>query len=166
MRTAGVAKPMALLLAWVLACLGCAHAPPPERKVYVIHANASAHGLEPAAGTGGSGAEAYCNELQKQCYTACWRRKPELDSIKKHSEKHREHCSSKCLEVFMTCVKEQEGLERQEAQKRELQFQNMDAALDWLRSHTAAAPPGTNVVVAGTLFVVALVAGALVLAPL
>ena len=66
----------------------------------------------------------------------------------------------------MSCVKEQEELERQESRKQELQFSNMDAALDWLRSHTAEAPPGTSVVVAGTLFVVALVAGALVLAPL
>ncbi len=66
----------------------------------------------------------------------------------------------------MRCVKEQEELERQESQKRELQFPSMDVALDWLRSHTNEAPPGTSVVVAGTVFVVALVAGALVLAPL
>lgn len=166
MLAAGESKTIALLLAVAMAGLGCTHARAPERKVYVIHETASAQVPDEAPGTGGSGAEAYCNELQKQCYTTCWRRKPEIESIKKHSEKHREHCSTKCLEVFMRCVKEQEELERQDSRQRELQFQDVDAALDWLRDHTAEAPPGTYVVIAGAVFVVALVAGALVLAPL
>jgi hypothetical protein len=66
----------------------------------------------------------------------------------------------------MGCVKEQEELERQESMKKPLHFKNMDAALDWLREHTTEAPPGTNIVVTGVVFVVAVVAGALVLAPL
>lgn len=66
----------------------------------------------------------------------------------------------------MRCIKEQEELERQDLQKKSLQFTNMDDALDWLRRHTAEAAPGTRVVVMGVAFVVAIVAGALVLAPL
>jgi hypothetical protein len=157
---------MVLLTAVAAASVRCAHVPPPERKVYVIFADASGLNLPVESGTGGAGAEAYCNELERQCFRTCWNRKPRISSIQKGSGKHNEYCTETCREEFMRCVKKQEELERQESQKNALQFQNMDAALDWLRSHTAEAPPGANVVVAGVVFVVAVIAGALVLAPL
>jgi hypothetical protein len=166
MKSVALTKWMLLLTAVAVAGTGCAHSQRPERKVYVIFADASGVDTNDARGIGGAGADAYCNELQKQCFTKCWRRKPEHSTIPKHSESHNAHCSEKCLKVFMECVKEQEELERQESMKKPLQFKNMDAALDWLREHTTEAPPGTNVVVTGVVFVVAVVAGALVLAPL
>jgi hypothetical protein len=49
---------------------------------------------------------------------------------------------------------------------RSLNFNDMDSALDWLRNNTADAPPGTSVVVAGVVFVIAIAAGALVLSPI
>jgi hypothetical protein len=156
---------LAPLTAVATASIGCAHTHQPERKLYVILEDASGVDFSDGPGVGGAGAEAYCNEIQKQCFTKCWRRKPEHPSIKKHSGSHHEHCSDKCLKVFMNCLKEQEELERQE-KKRELHFDNMDAARDWLREHTTQAPPGTHVLVAGVAFVVAIVAGALVLSPL
>lgn len=69
----------------------------------------------------------------------------------------------------MTCIKEQEELERQESQKQELQFPTMDAALDWIREHKTEVAIGTVVIVAGvaaTPYVIAVMGGALVLAPL
>ncbi|HYO57480.1 hypothetical protein [Archangium sp.] len=166
MKSAVLRKLAVLLTALTVAGTGCTHTQRPERRVHVISHDVSGIDFNDARGTGGAGAEAYCAELQKQCFTKCWRRKPDIPSIEKHSGKHHEHCTTKCLEVFNQCVKEQEELERQDAQKKELHFPTMDAALDWLRNHTAEAPPGTNVVVTGVAFVVALMAGALVLSPL
>jgi hypothetical protein len=164
-RSAILARTRVLLTAVVMASVGCAHAQRPERKVYIISNDVSSAESGYPLGTGGAGAEAYCNELQKQCFNKCWRRKPDLPTIKKHSEKHYEHCSKKCLDEFTRCIKEQEELERQEL-KKELSFTHIDAALDWLRSNPTEASPGTSVVVAGVVFVVAIIAGALVLSPL
>jgi hypothetical protein len=166
MHQRGLIGWVALLTAMAVSTSGCAHTQRPERKVHVIHENAASVGYGPERGTGGSGAEAYCNELQKQCFKQCWNRKPATSSIPKHSEKHHEYCTEKCLNDFMKCVQEQEELERQESQKKALGFPSMDAALHWLEEHSDEAPPGTSVAVAGVLFVVAVVAGALVLSPL
>src|SRR4028119_1991254 len=94
-----------MILVLVTTGLGCAHTQHPERKIYVISEDASGVGSNLESGTGGAGAEAYCNEIQKQCYKTCWRRKPTISSIPKHSEKHREHCSELCLNEFMKCIK-------------------------------------------------------------
>lgn len=70
----------------------------------------------------------------------------------------------------MRCIQEQEELERQDSQKRELHFPTMNAALEWLREHKTEVAVGTIVIVAGVIaapYVVAIAAGgALVLAPL
>lgn len=71
----------------------------------------------------------------------------------------------------MDCIKEQEELERQETQshKKELHFPTMDAALDWLRAHKAEVALGAVVIIGGVAaapYVIAVVGGALVLAPL
>ncbi|WP_239015216.1 hypothetical protein [Archangium violaceum] len=95
--------------------------------------------------------------------------KPELPSIEKHSEKHYKHCTSECLKVFMSCIKEQEELERQESQKKALHFPTMDAAINWLGDHKTEVALGTVVIVGGVAaapYVVAILGGALVLAPL
>jgi hypothetical protein len=158
---------MALLTAVAVAILGCAHTQEPERRMYLITEDASSIVFqEDARGIGGAGADAYCNELQKQCYTRCMRRKPDISSIQKHSGKHKEHCTTKCLEEFMACVKKMEELERQESQSKKLQFPSIDKALDWLKEHTPEAPPGTHVVVAGAGFIIAIVGGALFLVPI
>lgn len=151
-----------LFVAVAMALVGCAHTPQPERKVYVIS--------DTTNDTGGAGADAYCNEIQKQCFNKCWRRKPEI-AVKKHSAEHYNHCESKCLKVFMDCAKEQEELERQESKyrKQEFHFENMDTALGWLREHKTEAVLGTVVVVGGVIavpYAIAIVGGALVLTPL
>jgi len=70
----------------------------------------------------------------------------------------------------MRCIQEQAELERQDLQKRELQFPSMDAALEWLKEHKTEVTVGTIVIVAGVIaapYVVAIAAsGALVLAPM
>jgi hypothetical protein len=161
---------VALIMAVATASVGCAHTQQPERKVYIISEDASGVGSNVESGTGGAGAEAYCNELEKQCFKQCWRRNPDPSSIEKHSGKHHEHCTSKCRGVFMKCIKEQEELERQESQRRELHFPTMGAAIDWLRAHKTEVAVGTIVIVAGVIaapYVVSIaVGGALILAPL
>lgn len=171
MKSVGLTKLTVLLAAMAVASVGCSHTQQPERKVYVISEDASGVGSQVESGTGGAGADAYCNELEKQCFKKCWRRKPKEPSIKKHSENHHKHCSSECLEVFRKCTKEQEELERQESepQRKELHFPTVDAALGWLRDHKAEVAIGTVVIVGGmvaTPYVIAVVGGALVLAPL
>lgn len=160
---------MALLMAVATTSLGCAHTQQPEQEVYVISEDASGVGSNLESGTGGAGAEAYCNEIEKQCFKKCWRRKPRLPSIEKGSGMHHEHCTRTCREEFMKCIKEQEELERQESQRKELRFPTIDAALDWLREHKAEVAVGTVVIIAGVVaapYVVAIMGGALVLAPL
>ena len=158
---------MVLLTAVAAANLGCAHTQVPERRMYLIAEDASSINFqEDARGTGGAGAEAYCNELQIQCYDKCWRRKPPAWSIKKHSAVHREYCTRTCREEFNMCVDKQEELERQESQSKKLTFPNINEALDWLKAHTPEAPPGTHVVVAGAGFALAIIGGALFLVPI
>jgi len=170
MHTAGLTRLVALLVAAAMATnLGCAHTQVPERKMYLIAEDASSIDFkEDGPGIGGSGAEAYCNELQIQCYDKCWRRKPEAPSVKKHSAMHREICTTKCREEFNECVDKQEELERQDAQVKQgkkLTFPSMKEAREWLEEHTAEAPPGTQVMVNGVAFVMMIIAGALFLVP-
>ena len=167
MHPVGLTRLVALLVAVAMANLGCAHTQAPERKMYLIAEDASSIDFkEDAPGIGGAGAEAYCNELQIQCYDKCWRRKPPVWSIKKHSAVHREYCTKTCREEFNECVDKQEELERQESQSKKLTFPNIDKALDWLKENTPEAPPGTHVVVAEVAFVVMMIAGALFLVPI
>ena len=166
MHPAVLTRLVALLVAAAMANLGCAHTQVPERKMYLIAEDASSINFqEDARGIGGAGAEAYCNELQIQCYDKCWRRKPEAPSVKKHSAMHREICTTKCREEFNECVDKQEQLERQDAPSKKLTFPTMKQAREWLEEHTAEAPPGTRVVVAGVAFVMMIVGGALFLVP-
>lgn len=169
MKSAVLTNGMILLLAATLASAGCAHTQPPERRVYVIDEDASGVGSHVENGTGGAGADAYCNEIQKQCFNKCMRRKPEYPVAEKRSGAHYRQCNEKCFKVFLQCLKEQEELERQESQKQELHFPTMNAALDWLREHKTEVALGTIVVVAGVAaapYVIALMGGALVLAPM
>lgn len=169
MHPVGLTRSVALLTAVAIAGLGCAHTQQLEHKLYVISEDASGVGSNVESGTGGAGAEAYCNELQKQCFTKCWRRKPKVPSIKKGSGVHHEYCTTLCREEFDKCIKEQEEVERQESRRKELHFPTMDAALDWLREHKTEVAIGTIVIVAGVVaapYSIAIVGGALVLAPL
>jgi hypothetical protein len=158
-----------LLMAVALVSGGCVHTQQTEQKIYVISEDASGVGSNLESGTGGAGAEAYCNEIEKQCFKKCWRRKPEHSSIEKGSGKHHEHCTTVCREEFNKCLKKQEELERQETQKRELHFPTMDAALTWLREHKAEVAIGTVVIVGGIIaapYVIAVMGGTLVLVAL
>ena len=138
-----------------LASAGCAHTrqpePQSEREVHVISEDASGVGSQLEAGTGGAGADAYCNELQKQCYRACRRRKPEITSIPKGSGAHVEHCNAKCLNEFMLCVEKMEELEKQDSRKQEFRFSSLDAALAWLKEHKTEVAIGAVVVVGGVV---------------
>ncbi|MFP2896152.1 hypothetical protein [Corallococcus sp. 4LFB] len=150
----------------VMMAAACGHTQRPERKTYVVSEDARGVGTAEGPGTGGSGAEAYCGEVQKQCFQKCWRRKPPITSVPKHSAMHHEYCTKTCREEFMKCVEEQEALERQAA-RPELRFSSMAAALDWLREHKAEVALGTVVVVAGMAFTLAVApAGLLVLSPI
>ncbi len=169
MKPAALTKLTALLAVSAMANAGCAHTQQPERRIYVIAENTSGVGSNVGSGTGGAGAEAYCSEIQKQCFAKCWRRKPEYPGVKKHSGEHYQHCETTCLKVFMQCIKEQEELERQESRTEELRFPTMDAALDWLREHKTEVAIGTVVIISGVVaapYVIAVIGGALVLAPL
>jgi len=163
-------RALTLLVALAMASVGCAHTQPPERKVYVISEDASGVGSNVESGTGGAGAEAYCSEMEKQCFKKCWRRKPKEQSIPKGKGMHNEYCTEMCRKVFNECVKELEERERQESQKKELHFPTVDAAINWIREHKTEVAVGTVVVVAGVIaapYVVAIAAGgALILAPL
>lgn len=166
MQPAGLPRLMALLVAVAVANLGCAHTQAPERKMYLIAENASRINFkEDARAIGGSGAEAYCNELQIQCYNKCWARTPPFSSVKKHSAVHREFCTKKCREEFNECVDKLEKIEEQDSLSKKLAFPSIGTALDWLKENTPEAPPGTTVVVAGVVFVVVIIGGALFLAP-
>lgn len=153
--------------------MGCAHTQQPERRVYIIFDDITRVRFKSASfmsGTGGAGAEAYCNELQKKCHSECWDDKPDLTSIRYHSERHDKYCSEKCLDEFMRCVKEQERLEKEEAASRmdmdPSNFSSIDSAIAWFRRHAPAEPPlGTVIIVGGVEFTLAELAGALVLAP-
>ncbi|RKH67307.1 hypothetical protein [Corallococcus llansteffanensis] len=156
----------ALLIALALGASACGHAQRPERKTYVVSEDALGVGTAEGPGTGGSGAEAYCNEMEKQCFQKCWRRKPSVTSIPKHSGMHNVFCTQLCREEFMKCVEEQEELERQDA-KQELQFPNMGTAMNWLREHKSEVALGTVVVVAGVAFTLVVApAGLLILSPI
>ncbi|MBN8226057.1 hypothetical protein JYK02_00875 [Corallococcus macrosporus] len=66
----------------------------------------------------------------------------------------------------MDCI---QALERapKKGDVQELRFSNIEAALDWLRTHRSEVAMGTVVVIAGVAFVVATGgSGALILAPL
>jgi hypothetical protein len=116
MHPSGLMRLMVLLAAVAVIDHGCAHTQVPERKMYLIAGDASNIDFrDNARGIGGAGAEAYCNELQIQCYDKCWRRKPPVWSIKKHSAVHREYCTRTCREEFNECVDKQEELEQQES---------------------------------------------------
>jgi hypothetical protein len=161
---------MALLAVVTMAGFGCSHTHQPQRTVYIISEGAIAVGPDVDPGTGGAGAEAYCNELEKTCFKTCWGSKPDISSIKKGSGMHHEHCTRTCREEFTRCVKKQEELERQESMKRELHFPTVESALAWLREHKTEVALGTIVIIAGVAaapYVVAVAAGgALILAPL
>ncbi|PTL84123.1 hypothetical protein [Vitiosangium sp. GDMCC 1.1324] len=152
-----VMKLLVLLTAVAMASLGCAHTQQPERKVYVIS--------EDVSGIGGSGGHD-CDAEHNECFDRCWNKAPPISSIKKGSGPHHEYCTKLCREEYMECIEEQEQLEREKKNKN-LNFSNIDAALDWLRAHKAEVALGTVVVVAGVAFVVATGGSdALILAPL
>ncbi|RKG60698.1 hypothetical protein D7X30_07150 [Corallococcus sp. AB011P] len=156
----------AFFVLMVMLATACGHTQRPERKTYVVSEDARGVGTAEGPGTGGSGADAYCGEMQKQCFQKCWRRKPTVKDMEKHSESHHRLCTSQCLEAFMNCIKEQEALEQQGA-KRELRFPDMTAALEWLRDHKSEVVLGTVVIVGGVAFsLVVAPAGLLVLSPI
>lgn len=94
-----------------------------------------------------------CNGEQIECFDRCWNSKPPLTSIKKGSGKHHEYCTTKCLKVFMDCMKNVHSRSG---------FKSMDEAMAWVRKHGKEIL-GTLVVVAGVSYVVATGGGALIL---
>jgi hypothetical protein len=157
MKSVVLTRLVVLLMAVVVAGVGCAHTQAPERRIYVIS--------EDAGGMGGSGGYD-CDDEHIKCFDRCWNRAPPISSIEKGSGVHHEYCTKICREEYMECIEEQEQLEREKKNKK-LHFSSIDAALDWLRNHKAEVAIGTVVVVAGVAFVVSTGGfGALILAPL
>ncbi|WP_242588283.1 hypothetical protein [Corallococcus macrosporus] len=159
-RDSRAALPKALG-AWALLAVatagGCSHAQKPERRVYLI--------AEDAGGIGGGGGRD-CDAEHVACFDRCWNSAPPLTSIKWGSGKHHEYCTEECRERYMDCI---QALERapKKGDVQELRFSNIEAALDWLRTHRSEVAMGTVVVIAGVAFVVATGgSGALILAPL
>jgi hypothetical protein len=163
MRMHSTARQIMMMVSAVLVVtsLGCSHVNraerQAEREVYVISDDANGVGSNVNGGTGGAGAEAYCNELEKTCYKQCWRRKPELSSIPKGSGKHNEFCNEKCRKEFNECVEKLEQAERQElqsrfpARKQEFHFPDTGTALVWLKEHKTEVALGALVIVGGVL---------------
>jgi hypothetical protein len=148
---------LALLTATALLGAGCVHTQLSEPRTYLI--SEAPDGASSSCGD-------HCADEQIACFDRCWNSRPPLTSIRKGSEKHHEYCTTKCLDEYMRCVKEQEQREQSD-QRMELHFPSMDAALSWLRGHKTEIAVGTIVVVAGGTFVIATGgSGALILAPL
>ncbi|MCP3058268.1 hypothetical protein LXT21_05765 [Myxococcus sp. K38C18041901] len=147
----------ALLLTPTLLAGGCAHAPRPERRIYVI--------AEDWSGFGGSGSRD-CDAEHVACFDRCWNSTPPLRSIKPGTGKHHEYCTEKCREAYMDCTQAAEQSARR-PQPTTLRFSSMESAIDWLGEHKTEVLIGTVVVVAGVAFIISTGgSGALVLAPL
>jgi len=147
-----------LVVAVVMACLGCAHSQRPESRVYVI--SEDTQGVGTALATGGSGFRD-CDAEQHECYDDCWNSEPLPYPQTARDGWLRKHCTSKCLKVYMECEK------ANEQKARELKFSRIDEAIEWIRNHKAQVVLGTVVVIAGVAFVITTGgSGALILAPL
>lgn len=147
-----------LVVAVVMASLGCAHSQRPESRIYVI--SEDARGVGTALGIGGSGFR-NCDAEHNECYDDCWNTEPLPYPQTKQDGWLRRHCTSKCLKVYMECEK------ANEQKARELKFSRVDEAIEWIRNHKAQVALGTVVVIAGVAFVITTGgSGALVLAPL
>ncbi|WP_257449684.1 hypothetical protein [Archangium lipolyticum] len=147
-----------LVVAVVVASIGCAHSQRPEPRIYVI--SEDARGVGTALGTGGSGFR-NCDAEQNECYDDCWNTEPLPYPQTERDGWLRRHCTSKCLKVYMECEK------ANEQKARELKFSRVDEAIEWIRNHKAQVALGTVVVIAGVAFVLTTGgSGALILAPL
>ncbi len=66
MRSVVLAQWTFLLVVVAVVSGGCSHTQQPEQRAYVISEDVSGVGSNLESGTGGAGAEAYCNEMEKQ----------------------------------------------------------------------------------------------------
>jgi hypothetical protein len=99
-----------------------------------------------------------CDAEHIACFRRCWNTPPPYPL--RHGDKgHDKHCTRKCREEYMECLKQTEA--------RPLAFPDMKTARDWLGSHKTAVLVGSIVLVAGAVFVIATgSAGALILVPI
>ena len=147
-----------LVVAVVMASLGCAHPQRPESRIYVI--SEDARGVGTALGTGGSGFR-NCDAEQRECFNDCWNTEPLPYPHERRDGAFYQYCETECLKVFMECEKVNEQ------KARELKFSRVDEAIEWIRNHKAQVALGTVVVIAGVAFVITTGgSGALILAPL
>ncbi len=150
----------ALVMAWMMAGLGCAHAYRPESRIHVV--SESTEGVGSALGRGGSG-DRDCDHEFKLCMKRCWDKRYPWPHNKQQSGWYYERCEQDCNKSYKECEEEAERAREQE----KLKFSRMDEAIDWIQKHKAEVALGTVVIVAGVAFVLATGgAGALVLAPL
>ncbi len=145
----------------VMALVGCAHAPKPERRIYVI--SEDARGVGAALATGGAG-DRDCQAEHEECFRRCWQ-KSRPPYPHKHDEWYYKRCTEDCMKAYNDCLDEQEEEARNSARK--LDFMTADQAIEWLTLHKAEVALGTVVVIAGVAFILTTGgAGALVLVPL
>ena len=145
----------------VMTFTGCAHAPKPESRIYVI--SEDARGVGAALATGGAGGRD-CQAEHEECFRRCWKQsRPKYPH--KHDEWYYKRCTEDCRKAYNDCLEEQEEEARKEAGK--LEFMTVDQAIEWLKLHKAEVALGTVVVIAGVAFILTTGGtGALVLIPL
>jgi hypothetical protein len=147
-----------LVVAVVMASIGCAHSQRPESRIYVI--SEDAQGVGTALGTGGSGFR-NCEAEERECYDDCWNAETLPYPHTKRDGWYREYCTTECRKLYNECEKSNEK------KARELKFSRIDEAVDWIRSHKTEVALGTVVIVAGVAFVITTGgSGALILVPL
>lgn len=140
---------------------GCAHSQRPEKRVYVV--SADAHGVGAALGMGGAGGRD-CQSEHEECFKKCWR-KSHPPYPHKHDEWYYKRCTTDCREAYNRCVDEQEEEARKSS--RPLEFSHVGEAVEWIRNHKAEVALGSVVLIAGVAFVITTAgSGALILAPL
>jgi hypothetical protein len=99
-----------------------------------------------------------CDAEHIACFRRCWNTPPPYP-LKQGDKGHDKHCTRKCREEYMECLKQTEA--------RPLAFPDMKTARDWLGAHKTEVLMGSIVLVAGAVFVIATgSAGALVLVPI
>lgn len=139
--------------------LGCAHAPGPAARSYVIAD--SSEGVGAALATGGGGTRD-CQAEHEACFRECWKRsRPPYPH--KHDEWYYKRCTADCGKAFNDCVDEQEEAA---SRAQRVEFDSVPQARDWLLEHKSEVALGTLVIVGGTGFILTLgAAGTLILAP-
>jgi hypothetical protein len=101
-----------------------------------------------------------CDQEQIDCHRACMKSRlpSKLSHIKREDGSKNQHCSDKCLQEYMGCLKLQE--------LNALEFSAANSAAEWLKRNRKELLVGSIVIIAGVAFVtLSAGAGLVILAP-